>query len=289
MKAALIAIVVAAVAGFLLTTRLGVFIVFDVFGDLFDETDNLGLSALEGPLTITDTRTAVNELDLPEALEQPSGLHINDQGVFVSTDQAELFRINHDGSLDASQDLLGGPLLLKQGSVESVITFGNDLYVVGELGEVAAWHLRDDRYFESESLPLLPPYDELEYTGLVMFGGSMLAVDGDTTNLHNLTTGKSFGPDFSAVLKEGREAAELVFSGIAADFARLYVITENHTSVLVIHPNGWKVERVIDIDDVEASDIAVYQGLVFVSVDHNYFDERLPVLVYDEIALAPLF
>ena len=284
-----IAAALVALAVVLLTTRIGVFIVFDIFGDLVGGTDNLALSAETGPLEITESRQAVNEIDLPGALEQPSGLHITDDGIFIATDQAEIFRIDSDGSLVYQRNLLSGPLLLKQGSVEAIVTFGSELFVAGELGEVQVWRHGEHGIVWSDPMPLSPPYDEFEFSGLTMFGGSLMAVDGESTLIHNLTTGKSYNLDFSSVLKEGRSADELVISGIASDFARLYVITENFSSVLVVHPQGWMVERVVDIDDVEASDVAVYQGLVFVTVDHNYFDERVPILVYDNIAFAPLF
>ena len=263
------------------------FVVYDVLGELFDSPAEL--SAEAGPLTVTQSRTAVNEVDLPVQLEQPSGVHINEKAIYLSTDQAELFVLNYDGTLALEQSLVSGPLLFKQGSIESVSTFGNELLVIGELGEIRVWQIDGSKVTASDPKPLGSPYDDMEFQGLTMFGGSLLAVDEDSHHLHNLTTGKSFVIDFSAVLKEGMSAADISFSGIAADLGRLYIITKNFTSILVVNPRGWLVEQVVDIDDVQASDIAIHEGLVFVTVDHNFFDERSPILVYDKIALPPVF
>lgn len=270
--------------GILATTRIGVFIVFDVLGDIVDQSDDLVLSAAAGPLQVTESRKAIDVLDLPPDLQQPSGIHISDSAVYLLTDQAELYSLSHQGQTEFQVDLLGGPLLLKQGSLESVVVWGREVLVVGELGHVSTWSLDDGAIVKKEPRQLLPPYDSLEYTGLMMFGGSLVAVDDDSTAIHDLTHGKSFELDFTAVVKPDMNPSDLLFSGIAADSSRIYIVTENFTSILVVSPNGWKVERVIDIDDVEASDIAVYQGHVFVTVDHNYFDEPSPVLVYDGIA-----
>ena len=102
----------------LTTTRFGVFIVFDILGDI--GSDNLVVNPEEGPLRIDRTLSAVRLIVTPDQVEQISGLHIDATGIYASTDQVELFHLQETGELQASHTLISGPLLLRQGSLEGI-------------------------------------------------------------------------------------------------------------------------------------------------------------------------
>ena len=119
---------------------------------------------------------------------------------------------------------------------------------------------------------------------MIWFGDDLLGTTDDGLAIWNLGAGTRREPDIGAFLRPGRSADELLVSGIAANASSVYLITENYTCILRVDPNTWRVTDVWGIDAGEASDIAVLDGSAYVTVDHNYFDPRPPLLVY---ALPP--
>ena len=98
MKVTLITTAVLIVAlAVLLNTRFGVFIVFDVLGDV--GTDNLELDSAKGPLRLNHAIIARKHIQLPLAIEQASGIHVTTNRIYLSTDQAELFELNDAGEI----------------------------------------------------------------------------------------------------------------------------------------------------------------------------------------------
>ncbi len=91
MKKLTLALVLLTALVVLLNTRLGVFIVFDVFGDLFDDSDGF----VARPLSIESSGHLVGtQIPLPKAIEQPSGIAVTDTLRLISTDQSELFTLS---------------------------------------------------------------------------------------------------------------------------------------------------------------------------------------------------
>ncbi|MDE2851727.1 MAG: hypothetical protein OXP74_14055 [Acidobacteriota bacterium] len=277
------AIAVAVLVGLLLiltTTRFGIFIVFDVLGDV--GSDNLPTDPTEGPLVLSGVLRAQGRIPLPESLEQASGLHVDGQHIHVSTDQAELFTLSHAG-IEARpvSRLLGGPLILRQGRLEGIAVDRNRLLGIGELGALRSWRYDEERWRSAESTALPDGLEDLEFTGITPFGNDLLATADDGLAIWNLGTGERQEPTVEAHLKPGRSAVELLVSGIAADASSVYLVTENYASILRVDPITWRVMDVWGIDAGESSDIAVLDGSAYVTVDHNYFDPRPPLLVYE--------
>lgn len=279
MKKAILATALVAVFLVLTTTRFGIFIVFDVLGDV--GSDNLPSDPTEGPLVLSGFLSAQQRITLPDSLEQGSGLHVDRQHIYVSTDQAELFTLSHGGSEAGPVNrLLGGLLIMRQGRLEGIAVQGERLLGIGELGEIAAWRREDGRWRSTEAVTLPDGLDDLEFTGLTRFGDDLLGTVDEGLAIWNLGTGERRQPEIGAHLRPGRTADGLVVSGISADASSLYLITESYSSILRVDPVAWRVTDVWGIDAGEPSDIAVLNGLAYVTGDHNYFDPRPPLLVY---------
>ena len=75
MKKAIAAAALVAVLLVLTTTRFGIFIVFDVLGDV--GSDNLPTDPTKGPLVLSGLLSAQQRIPLPDSLEQGSGLHVD--------------------------------------------------------------------------------------------------------------------------------------------------------------------------------------------------------------------
>ncbi len=279
MKKAIAAAALVAVFLLLTTTRFGIFLVFDVLGDV--GSDNLPSDPTEGPLVLSGFLSAQQSIPLPGSLEQGSGLHVDRQRIYVSTDQAELFTLSHTGVEAAPVSrLLGGLLIMRQGRLEGITVQGGRLLGIGELGEIATWRSEDGKWTSTEAIALPDGLDDLEFTGLTWFGDDLLGTVDDGLAIWNLRSGDRHEPEIGAHLRPGRTADGLVVSGISADASSLYLITESYSSILRVDPVAWRVTDVWGIDAGEPSDIAVLDGLAYVTGDHNYFDPRPPLLVY---------
>lgn len=280
MKKAIAAAVLVGLLLVLTTTRFGIFIVFDVLGDV--GSDNLPTDPTEGPLALSGVLRAKERIPLPDSLQQGSGLHVDRQHVYVSTDQAELFTLSHTGAeARPVSRLLGGPLILRQGRLEGIAMDQDQLLGIGELGALRSWRYNGERWQPSESTALPDGLQNLEFTGITRLGTDLLTTADEGLDIWNLGTGDRHEPNVDAHLKPGRSADELLVSGIAADASSVYVATENYASILRIDPIAWRVVDVWGIDAGESSDIAVLDGSAYVTVDHNYFDPRPPLLVYE--------
>ena len=83
------------------------------------------------------------------------------------------------------------------------------------------------------------------------------------------------------MLKPDGNPASLQISGIAAEDGRLFLLTETHTSILVVDADSFEVLAVLGILPGAAADIAVRDQRAYVIIDHNYNEARPPLYVYD--------
>lgn len=280
MKKTMVVVMISLLIYALVNTRLGVFLVFDVVGDL-SGSDNLATDTQNGPLKVTRWLAATNTINVPATLEQASGIQVGPNVIWVSTDQAELFKLDHTGNpLCPQMPLLGGPLLFKQGSLEGIWLEGSELHGIGELGAIARWSIQDNSALVLEPTPLPTTIAALEYTGISQYHNKLYAVSDEGLKIYDLESAIAYQPNLEGHLKLGQSVEDLLLSGIAADERYLYLITEAYPSILVVDPSNWTLVEVLGIDPVEASDIAVHEGLAYVTVDHNYFDPRPPIYVY---------
>lgn len=268
-----------AIVLFLSHTRLGVFIVFDGVGDLFHKTDNVNTDSNQGPLVLDRSLTAEATFILPAEMEQASGIVASEGKFYISTDQAELFVLDAQFAPLLETDLLGGLLILKQGSVEAISMGDQQVMAIGELGVVGVWDVGNSFGNRLNDITLPAELAELEYTGLCKNSRGMWAVTDEFGVLYNLTSGKNHSFDVSGSTKAERHFEELMISGIDCDEDKFYLITENYTSIVILDKSHNLLE-VVGIDKIEASDIAVSDDQIYVTVDHNYDDARPPVYKY---------
>ncbi len=273
MKKLILPLVLLAALVILLNTRFGVFIVFDVVGDLFDDSDGF----VARPLSIASKgHLTGTQVPLPAAIEQPSGIAVTDTMRLISTDQAELFALSPSfKEVLASQDFIGGPLLFKQGSVETIAVSplsSTELSIAGELGAIQHWRRGADGWSQfSESAPTGAM--DAEFTGMTRVGDEHWLVADGGLDIYVL--------ERDLWLPVPGDPGDLLASGIAFDGKRLWLVVENIPSIIALDPVSLDILEAHTIDAPEPSDIAVHQGFAYVTVDHNYFDLKPPLYRYE--------
>ena len=279
MKKAIAAAVLVAVFLVLTSTRFGVFIVLDVLGG--SGAESVPTDPAEGPFLLSGTLNAQELIPLPGSLEQGSGIHVERQHMYISTDQGELFTLSHAGEeAEPASLLLGGLLIFRQGRLEGIAVHDGQLLGIGEMGEIATWRNDGGRWLATGARALPDGLNALEFSGITRFGDDLFGTTDDGLAIWNLVTGERHEPDFGTLLRPGRSTDGLLVAGIDADDSSLYLITESYPSILRVDPITWRVTDVWGIDAGEPSDIAVLDGSAYVTIDHNYFDPRPPLLVY---------
>ncbi|NKB32439.1 MAG: hypothetical protein GKR91_05010 [Pseudomonadales bacterium] len=276
-----ILIVLATIVGFALVlanTRVGVFLVFDVVGG---STDNLVTDTSTGPLSTSRSILADSRFSLPPELEQPSGIVVDESTVYISTDQAELFVLDRQFILkEPKSDLIGGILLLKQGSLEAITLVDEQVVGIGEIGVIGVWARAANHWERLEDLPLPESLSNSEFTGVCMNGMGRWATTDGAQELFNLDDGSEHSISYGSFAKPDGDLTQLMISGVDCNEDNFYLITENFTSIIVLDLD-FRVMEVIGIDAGEASDIAIHNLSAYVTVDHNLFDDRPPVYRYE--------
>lgn len=272
-------IVVAFGAYFVLNTRLGVHFALDVLGGGDAPPDH---DPQTGPLVLTGTLTPVRTIDLPARIQQPSGIQHRGDRVYLSTDQTELFV--GDGALSSwsdKTDLVGGPLLLKQGALEAIEFADDTVFAIGEFGAIRAWVREGDGWQRIDDVSLPAGIADMEFSGITQLDGRRLATSEESPVLVDLDTGTVHEIDGGDRLKPGADLGALQLSGLANENGDLYLLTETHSSILVVDPADYSIKSVWGIAPGTVADLAVRDGKAYVVVDHNYLDEKPPVYVYE--------
>ena len=271
---------IAVVGGYLATnTRLGAYIVMDVVGGVGAEQSDYNPET--GPLTLTRILKPIRTIPLPAEVEQPSGIQHRGDKVYISTDQAELFVFDGNiSSLSERVNLLGGPLLFKQGMLEGIEFDEEKLFAVGEFGAIRVWERANGAWNRIDDKTLPHDVAEVEYSGITHFSGRRLATSEDSPVVIDLDSGAVHTLNFGPFLKPGADPSTLQFSGLAAEDDKLYVLTEAHSCILALDPVSFTVRQVFGIVPGPVADIAVRDGHAYVVVDHNYAEEKPPLYVY---------
>jgi len=270
--------------GVLLFTRFGVFLVFDIAGDL-KGTDNFGTNYTDAPIQITHILDNAQEVTLPDHIEQVSGIVTHNGKLVLSTDQAELFVLTQE----VDQTVSGGslfpftPLLLGQGSIESVTYSDGEFWLAGETGAFVRTNLSGDII---GSHPLPDALTETDITGLAFGNDKTLYITTDGTmaiSKVDVLTGdlQRLSLEFQAVSDQPIAEGAFLWSGVAFEGDRLFLVAENYPIIVVADATSGRVLRAIGINgEHEFSDISVSNGQIILPSDHNYFDKRPPLRIY---------
>ena len=285
------AVACAAVAGtalMLTNTRLGVYILLDHFGS--DES-GLVTDPASGPLELPEFRTAVAAHALPPQIDQPSGLTYleADRAFAIVTDQAELFVVSEDFTTVRSvAALAGGLLVTRQGMTEAAGSIdGERIAVSGETGRIDIWRKSAEPGFSLQAAVELSGYaGEVEFSGIAhnpQTGEYYLSSDETLTIAVFDATGRllrelTFEDDLRALLKPGRSLSEYQLSGLDYADGRLFAVSEAYNTLFIINPEHG-LARALGIENGgQISAIAVRDGTAYLPLDHNYIDERPPLL-----------
>ncbi|GEM_PF-6146137 len=263
-------------------TRFGVHLVLDVLSEV-GSSKEAQTGASEGPLRVSATLSPVEKIPLPSSIEQPSGIKHRNGAVYISTDQTEIFKLDADlKTASAGGYLLKGPLLFKQGSLEGIEVRGDLLFGIGEFDSMPTWTENGEtNWIRNTDAGLPPGFAGVEFSGVVDTPSGQFATSEDRLSLLNLDDGSEHRVDFGGFLKEGADPSVLAFSGVAHAGGAFYVLTETHTSVLVIDDVSFRVQHVFGIEPSAAADLSVHEGRCYVVIDHNYNQPVEPVHVYN--------
>lgn len=263
-------------------TRPGVHLMLDVLSEL-GSVEEPQTAASDAPLRLSASLLPIDRVQLPESIEQPSGIKHRNDAVYISTDQTEIFRLDTDfTNVSDRVYLLGGPLLWKQGSLEGIEVRGNQLVGVGEFGTLPTWteeHGR--RWVRGEDVELPDQLADVEFSGVVNTPTGRFATSEDHLAIFNLDDGSEHAINFGDFLNDQGDPAGLMLSGIAHADGYFYILSESHTSILAVEDTLFQLQHVFGIEPCAAADLSVHQGKCFVVIDHNYDQPVPPVLVYD--------
>lgn len=288
---AVTAITCTAVAGtalILTNTRLGVYILLDYFGD---DDSGIVTDPASGPLELSEFKTAVAAYVLPAQIDQPSGMTYLEADIAfaIVTDQAELFVVSDDFTTVRSVTALAGGLLVtRQGLMEAAACIdGRRIAVSGESGRIDVWRKGAEPGFSPEATIELSGFaGEGEFSGIAhnpqtgeyyLSSDETLAVavfDATGRLLRELT----FEDELGGRLKPGRSLSEYELSGLDYADGRLFAVSEAYNTLFIIDPEQGLV-RVLGIENGgQISAIAVRDRTAYLPLDHNYVDERPPLL-----------
>ncbi|MDE0005578.1 MAG: hypothetical protein OXQ29_23045 [Rhodospirillaceae bacterium] len=285
---AIACVAVAGVALMLTNSRLGVYILLDYFGD--DES-GVVTDPASGPLELSEFRTAVATYAMPPQIDQPSGMTYleADNAFAIVTDQAELFVVSDDfTTVRSATALAGGLLVTRQGLMEAAGSIdGQRIAVSGETGRIDVWRKGAEPEFLPEATIELSGFTgEGEFSGIAynpQSGEYYLSSDETLTIAVADATGRllrelTFEDDLRGQLKPGRSLSEYELSGLDYTDGRLFAVSEAYNTLFIIDPEHGLVRALGIENGGQISAIAVRDGTAYLPLDHNYVDERPPLL-----------
>ena len=284
-------IALALLYGFLTSTKLGVHLIVDGIADIGDEP--YSFDSEESGLQCTERAVVVEELPMPDPINQPSGLvhEPRTDRLYMTTDQAELFILDSDFEVLAKHMLSGKTLLRRQGSVEAVALGGDQRGVAltvgqhdplgwivpGNLSETIRRSAADLSWLTAESLP------SGEMAGLTRSEatGRYFAVEEETPTVLQLDPASGevavWVPQLSP--SQGASLERLSFAGVAARGSSLWIVSQSHSILLEVDEATREVRRVVELPERgEYSDLAWVGDEIVLTLDHDLFDERPPIL-----------
>jgi len=271
----------------LVNTRFGVFLVFDVFGDIGDA--NVQTSPHDGPLDPDRMIRSAATYPLPDVIEQPSGIeYLADRASFViNTDQAELFELSSEfDSISSKTQLMGGPLLFRQGSIEGVVAIEDSILFAGEIGHLKEWAIVNDAWSSKSEIMLPGEYDDAEWSAIARNPetGELYLASDEQFQIDIFDASGAFVRSLIPEAPENskRSLSEFMISGLDFEDGHLYVVTENFATLLKLDTDSAAIKEFIGLEDAgEVSDLVVVNNKAYVTIDHNLFDERPGVRVYE--------
>ncbi|MEM7229229.1 MAG: hypothetical protein AAF432_10485 [Planctomycetota bacterium] len=276
------AVVLAAGAYVVMNTRLGVHFALDVISEIGQPKDVL-TSATDGPLIVTAMLSPTQTIPLPDAIEQPSGIKHRDDAIYISTDQTEIFTLDTEfRNASTPFTLLGGLLLFKQGSLEGIEVRGDTLFAIGEFGVMPTWsNNRDGSWTRADDVVLPPDIAELEFSGITDTPHGLFATMEERPVIVNLDSGSTHDLSYGEFLKDDADPSVLTFSGLAYANGSFFILSETYTSIIIADATTFELRTVFGIEPSAAADLSLFEGQIYIVIDHNYTEQRQNVRVYD--------
>lgn len=247
-----------------------------------------------GPLQYDQTLVDWKTLKLSNAIEQPSGVAVQQGQIMLTTDKAEFLALDALGNLQQNLQLNHLPLLLRQGFAEGVACLGlQQCYVAaGEfrLFEVnyaqGDWQLEEflslqdalpaDK--EVQGLAINPETQKLYVAFIHEEQIQVREIDIATKKIQTQTVKTD-----ALVIKQGRQLGELEIVGLSYHSNALYALTSPANVLLVIDTENMDIQQTIGLEGLnDSSGISVFNETLYVITDHEY-NEPLPPLLLTQL------
>lgn len=250
----------------------------------------------DGPIEDSGALDLVATFDLPGSIKQPSGISpVSDGSWLVVTDQAEMYALNDDFTLDHSFNINFDSLECNQGCTEAIVSVGDDFYVLADSGLVGHFTKSNDSYQlvneyeldEKDQTGSRYNYSGLGYNPITGEFYLIPSQNGEDQQDILLTLDAQFNITSKVNIFYSGETEgsinEFDAQGIYYQNDYLWVISEKYTKVIKLSLQG-EIHAVFDLseEDVEVpSDIVIKNGLVYIIGDHENDEPVPPVSVFE--------
>lgn len=252
----------------------------------------------DGPIADHGELDLVEQHALSDIINQPSGLWPTDNnGWLIITDQAEMFALDENYQITNSTRLTFDSINCNQGCTEAIVGSEAEFFALTDSGLVGQFTYIDDTYVltqEHQINVLNEDGESYRYSGLSKNNETneyYLVSDQNGANNEDVLI--ILNSDFSLkdqhTIHFNGETAGSIFEydaqGVYYYDNHVYTVSELYTKVLKINLTG-EIVAVIDLDheDVEIpSDIAIKNGQIYLTGDHENDEPTPPVSVFEMV------
>jgi len=266
----------------------------DTQNNLFLLLDAAALTGA-GPIEDSAELELVNTIELPEEIQQPSGLwSMADNSWIIVTDQAEVAELDENFNLISIQDLSFDSLTTNQGSTEAVVGGDGEFWALTEKGLVGHFVKGADGFSLNTEYNIDITDEDgesYEYSGLAyndvddqfyLIPNSVDEhVDDEIFVLDSSFKLISRTAIFSQEETEG-STNEYDAQGLLYENGELLVLSEQFTKVLRVSLSGEILDVFeLDRDDVfDPSELAMRDDQLYIIGDHENGDPVPPVAIF---------
>ncbi|WP_282094942.1 hypothetical protein [Epibacterium ulvae] len=269
-------------------TRIGVHAVFEVI-NFVSPDEHPQYMPTNPAVPETATLKPVGIIDLPDSVEQPSGLSVgeDEKQLFLVTDQAELFELKGDTLTVASRVLMKNvPLVFRQGTIETVAIGAGKVFVSGDGGTIQVWKKLGVHWHHQKDIVPSGP-DAAQVTSL-----SAMTYDENSRMLHFGTETGVLGAidtrtgEVSILVLKGankpeRSLRDLEFVGMDIRDGRLFVLTATIPSILEVDlATGWINNLYLIAGNSDPAGLALVNNMALVLQDHEYTEPSPGIKAY---------
>lgn len=250
----------------------------------------------DGPIEDDAELQRVAQFELSETIKQPSGIWpMNDGSWLIITDQAEMFALDSNFNIQEKFDIEFDSINCNQGCTEAIVGGNDQFYAMTDEGLVGYFSKIDGQYSLVQEYQIDVNDEQgnpYSYSGLAHDENSgefylvtdqggqdqedkLIVLDADFAmkSIHTISFNGETDSSIHQYTAQGLHYSE----------GDLYVLSEMFTKVLKIDLTG-EIKMVIDLNDEDVStpsDIALKDGLIYITGDHENDEPVPPVSAFE--------